>query len=213
MCITALGCLVVTGCHAVPTINGAANIHPLPPIGSGMPHELSKVVLPPYVIEPPDILFIEAVNAVPKSPYRLKTLDVLSIQVAGTLPDAPISGAFPIEPGGIVNLGIPYGGVRVAGLTADEARTAIEMHLRNFLREPQVAVALVELGGMQQVGGEYLVGPDGTVTLGSYGSVSVVGKTLEQAKLAIEQHISRFLENPVISLSVSAFNSKVYYIP
>jgi polysaccharide export outer membrane protein len=72
-----------------------------------MPRELSKVVLPVYTIEPPDILVIEAIHIVPRSPYSLRTGDVLAINVIGALPDAPISGAFPVQPGGMVNLGPP----------------------------------------------------------------------------------------------------------
>ena len=36
--------------------------------------------------------------------------------------------------------------------------------------------------------------------------------TIEQAKAAIEQHLSQFLDDPEISLDVFAYNSKVYYI-
>jgi protein involved in polysaccharide export with SLBB domain len=177
-----------------------------------MPRELSKVILPTYVIEPPDILMIETVHAVPKSPYRLQTLDVINVRVLGTLPEAPIQGAYPVEPGGVVNLGVPYGVVSVAGMTVAETRDAIETHLKQYLQAPEVAVALAELGASQRIVGQYLVGPDGTVTLGSYGNVSVVGKTLNEAKWTIERHLSRYLDNPVISLNVFAYNSKVYYI-
>ena len=119
-----------------------------------MPRELDKVVMPQYVIEPPDILTIQLLDAVPKAPYRLKTLDLITVQVAGTLPDAPIAGIYPIEPGGLVNLGAPYGGVAVAGMSTEEAQAAISAHLKTFLREPEVSVALAELSAAQQLVGE-----------------------------------------------------------
>ncbi len=119
---------------------------------------------------------------------------------------------YPIEPGGVVNLGPPYGVVPVAGLTVPEAREAVEDHLKDYLKEPEVSIALAELGASQRLVGQYLVGPDGTVTLGSYGSVSVVGLTLANAKWAIERHLSQFLEDPVISMNMYAYNSKNYYI-
>lgn len=183
------------------------------PVDGCLPRELSKAVLPTYTIEPPDILVIGATHMVPRHPYHLKTLDVVGIEVMGTLPDQPITGAFSIESGGLVNLGPSYGTVKVAGKTVDEARIAVEDHLRlNFLKEPRVTVSLTQLSGSQQISGEHLVGPDGTVTLGIYGSVSVVGHTLASAKAAIEWHLSQFLEEPEVSVDVYAYNSKVYYI-
>jgi protein involved in polysaccharide export with SLBB domain len=68
------------------------------------------------------------------------------------------------------------------------------------------------MSGRQQIAGQHLVGPDGSVTLGSYGSVPVVGQTLLQAKQAIERHLANFLENPEVSVDVFAYNSKVYYV-
>jgi protein involved in polysaccharide export with SLBB domain len=177
-----------------------------------MPRELAKTVLPEYIIEPPDILTIETVHAVPKSPYSLRVLDVLAIRVLGTLPEGPIGGAYPIEPGGVVNLGAPYGVVQVSGMTVPQAQEAVETHLKKFLKDPEVAVALAELGASQRLVGQYLVGPDGTVTLGSYGSVSVVGLTIDSARWAIEKHLQQYLEDPVVSLNMYGFNSKVYYI-
>jgi polysaccharide export outer membrane protein len=169
-------------------------------------------VLPEYVIEPPDILAIEGIHIVPKSPYILRTLDVLTIQVAGTLPEAPIGGPYAIEPGGVVNLGVPYGTVKVAGMTVRQAEEAIRQHLARYLQEPDVSLALAQLAASQNIVGEFLVGPDGTITLGSYGQVSVVGKTLFQVKQSIEAHLSQYLENPEVSVNVFAYNSKVYYI-
>lgn len=201
--------LPLAGCA---TLSRRPEPPPAPHLHGPMPRELSKVALPTYRIEPPDILIVEALQTIPKAPYQLRTTDILSIQVEGTLPNAPIAGAFAVESGGFVNLGFPYGRVRVADLTPDQAKQAIEDHLRQYLREPFVSVSLLELAGRQQIAGEHLVGPDGTLTLGSYGSVSVVGMTLEQAKLAIENHLRQFLDSPEVSVTVAAFNSKVYYV-
>jgi polysaccharide export outer membrane protein len=177
-----------------------------------MPRELSKVVLPTYTIEPPDILMIDAIHVVPRPPYHLRTLDVLGIRAPGALSDSPIEGAYPIELGGMVNLGTPYGTVRVAGMTVEDAQRAVEAHLRNYLKEPGVSVTLLDIAAKQQIAGEHLVGPDGTVTLGSYGSVPVVGLTIAQARQVIEDYLSRFLEDPEVSVDVFAYNSKVYYV-
>ncbi|MHC4176934.1 MAG: polysaccharide biosynthesis/export family protein [Planctomycetota bacterium] len=182
------------------------------PVHQVMPRELSKVVLPTYTIEPPDILMIDAIHVVPLPPYHLRTLDLLGISVPGALSDAPIDGAYPIELGGTVNLGMPYGPVNVAGKTVGEAKEAIEAHLSKYLKEHTASVALLDIAAKQQIAGEHLVGPDGTVTLGSYGSVSVVGLTISRARQVIEDYLSQFLEDPEVSVDVFAYNSKVYYV-
>jgi len=177
-----------------------------------MPRELQKVLMPTYRIEPPDILAIEAVSIVPKPPYRAKSLDVLMINVTGTLPDAPIVGPYTVEPGGTIELGATYGSIDVAGLTLQEIKAAIVEQLRGSLNVPIVAVSLGQLAGKQQIAGQHLVTADGTVTLGSYGSVKVVGMTLSEAKQAIEEHLSDTLEAPEVSVDVFAYNSKAFYI-
>lgn len=255
---------------------------------STVPRELSKVSLPQYRIEPPDLLTIDAVHIVPKSPYALRTLDVLgidvqrsaadrlqggdlvSISVPGALVEAPIDGVYQVEPNGLVNLGGIYGSVSVERMPVGEAELAIEEHLRKILNDPEttvslqqmgspisgaypiqvggvvnlgpygnvpvqsltvaqaqaaiaqalskyfiqpkVSVSLISIGAQQQIAGEHLVGPDGTVNLGSYGSVSVVGMSINEAKIAIEQHLSRYLDRPEVAVNVFSFNSKVYYI-
>ena len=112
------------GCSMTGSSSSDVQVQRLPEVYLAAPRELSKAVLPQYVIEPPDVLTIEAINPVPRSPYRLKVLDLLTINVAGTLPESPVAGVYPIEPGGVVKLGIPYGAVAVAGMTVSEAEEA-----------------------------------------------------------------------------------------
>jgi polysaccharide export outer membrane protein len=183
-----------------------------PPPDLPPPTELQKMTLPSYTIEPPDILFIDAIRIVPRPPYRIEPLDVLLIQVAETLPNQPIAAPFSVSPDGVINLGYSYGAVRVAGLTLEQAAQTIQTQLKRTINNPQVAVALAQFRGVQQTRGEHLVAPDGTITLGSYGCVHVTGLTVSQAKCVIEKHLSKYLLNPEISLNIAAYNSKVYYV-
>lgn len=205
----ALARIALQTCEA-PTMRGPTPDAPL--VETPLPRELWKESLPPYIIEPPDTLVIEAIRMVPLPPYRVEPLDVVVIQVAETLPNQPISGNYAVGPDGTVNLGYSYGVVRVAGLTLEQAAAAIRDQLGRVLKTPQVGVALAQFRGMQQVRGEHLVGMDGTINLGSYGCVYITGLTVAQAKVAVEKHLSRFLLNPEISLAVSGYNSKVYYV-
>src|SRR6516225_3535905 len=84
----------------------------LPPPGtnhgwakSPAPNELSKVALPPYIIETPDILLVEA-------------------KEAATEVGAPVRGQHLVRPDGTIGLGI-YGSVKVSGLTLEQARKEV----------------------------------------------------------------------------------------
>ncbi len=183
----------------------------LPPEGPS-PRELTKISLPTYVIEPPDVLLIDAVKVVPKPPYHIEPLDTLEIFVLGTLPDQSIAGPYPVEADGTIMLGPAYGAIKVSGLTLAEARDAVRTQLEGVLTAPEVSVSLSESAGQQQIEGEHLVGPDGTVNLGTYGSVYIAGMTISEARTAIEEHLKEFLDEPEVSVDVFAYNSKFYYV-
>jgi polysaccharide biosynthesis/export protein len=186
---------------------------PGPMNGPGpIPREICKVSLPPYTVAPPDVLVIDAARLVPKPPYRVEALEVLVIQVTDTLPNQPINGPFVVTPEGTVNLGYGYGTVRVQGLTVDQIQGAVRQQLSNVLRNPQVAVSLAQFRGQQQVRGEHLVRPDGTISLGIYGSVYVAGMTLGQVKTVIEAHLRDYVINPQVAVDVFAYNSQWYYV-
>jgi polysaccharide export outer membrane protein len=67
------------------------------------PNELAKVPLPPYIVEPPDILLIES-----------RALDPLQ----------PVRGQHLVRPDGTVGLGV-YGSPRVAGMTLEQIRSVV----------------------------------------------------------------------------------------
>jgi len=179
--------------------------------GEAPPHELAMRPLPAYRIEPPDVIQIEMLKLVPLQPYRAGIFDVLQIR-ANALPDRPIDNYFMVQADGTIDLGPPYGSVKVAGMTKDEMRAALNKWLRQWLREPDVYVQLARVSGAQPVTGQYLVAPDGTVNLRLYGRVNVEGKTVAEARIAIQNRLKQFLESHSLSVSVVAYNSKVYYV-
>lgn len=202
-------CAAGSGCHSLPCKVSCPD---------GAPRELAKVSLPDYVIEPPDVLLIDALRVEPLPPYRISTGDVLLIGYSGeAFPSQPLGGAYTVEPDGVINLGPTYGSVRLQGKTLEEARAILEKHLQQILKPEagkagQVSVSLYQYRGLQQVRGEHLVRPDGTVGLGTYGKVHVSGLTLEQAKAAIEEQLGQFLLKPEVTVDVLGYNSKVFYI-
>jgi polysaccharide export outer membrane protein len=197
------------GCHSVHEMHNPTSA----PMCPDVPRELDKVNLPEYMIEPPDILLIEAVKAVPKPPYKIEPLDSIFVQLGNPIKEEPLSGLFTIEPDGTINLGATYGGsVNVNGMTIPEATKVIEQHLVKIIRDPIVTVSLGQSRAAQRISGPHLVRPDGTVGLGTYGSVRVTGMTLTQAKQAIEQQLSQYLTKPEVSVDVGAYNSKTFYV-
>jgi polysaccharide export outer membrane protein len=200
--VAVLFCTLLNGClghhQAVPSLE--------------IPKELNKVTHPPYRIEPPDILQIDLIAAVPKAPYKLQTLDAIAVRVMNTPPDAPVEGVFSIDPEGTVFLGSRYGAPQVAGLTVHDARAVIQEHLKKSLKDPVVEVSLAQTRGVQQVRGPHLVRQDGMIWLGNYGGVHVTGLTIPEARAAIENQLRGSFQDPQVSVDIVGYNSKVYYV-
>ncbi len=90
---------------------------------SSIPSEFKKVSMPDYVVEPPDLVLVEVLEA---------------------LPGRPISGERLVRPDGKISLGF-YGDVYVAGLTPLQAKERIIAHLRKHLNDE--VLGLVEIDG------------------------------------------------------------------
>jgi len=198
------------GCHAVdfytPAMDGST------PPELAMPCELSKVSLPAYRIEPPDMVRLEVLKLVPRSTYRIDAHDVLKIRACNVLLQQPIDDFFLVEGDGIVTLPPAYGVVRVEGLTMEEAAAAITKSLRQFLRNPIVTVQLIRSAATKDISADYQVAPDGTITISHFGAVPLAGKTVTEARLAIQEHLSQYFDSPTVGVAMSGYNSKAYYI-
>ena len=71
-----------------------------------------------HVVEPPDLLLVEVLEA---------------------LPGRPISGERLVRPDGTISLGF-YGDVEVAGLTIPEAKEKIVLHMRKYLKDEMLGL-------------------------------------------------------------------------
>ena len=94
------------GCQTVKTPEEAI-------ANSNIPSEFKKVSMPEYIIEPPDLILVEVLEA---------------------LEGRPISGERLVRPDGKISLGF-YGEVYVAGLTTSEVKEKIVLHLRKYLTD------------------------------------------------------------------------------
>ncbi|MDR3197850.1 MAG: polysaccharide biosynthesis/export family protein [Planctomycetaceae bacterium] len=209
---------VIAGC-----VSQTAFFDPKPagtPAFRDVPKETAKSSLPHYFLEAPDVITVEAIHLVPKSPYMLRVFDVIALDVIGTPIDEPIMGTFSVEPGGIIQLGGAYGSVRIEGLSVQEAEQAILRHLIYTPENTQgrlgentvVSAKLVRMSDVQQIAGVHLIGSDGYITLGSYGRVYINGLTIDECREAIELHLSKALEHPQVAVDVYSYNTKEYYV-
>ena len=122
----------------------------VPPAPGTVPSELGKVMLPEYVIEPPDVLRIQAIIRLPKK----------------TDPEKDAQGND--IPGSEKDLTDGKGNKVFSDASADLRSTPL-----------------------YNVSDNYTVRPDGTVYLGTYGSVPVAGLTVSQAAQAVRNYARR----------------------
>lgn len=207
---SALLLLVSSGCRVVYPARDPAC--PVPEVPAVIPREHAKVTMPDYIIEPPDVLTINAIRLLPKSPYLLNPLDVVQISASGLFQEGLIDGEYTVQPNGTIQLGHTFGAVSATGKTVEQLQADILAVLRRDYRNAQAWITLLQTSAQQEIAGEHLVAPDGKVNLGTYGRVRVVGMTIEEARLAVQNHLSQYLDNPRIALDIYGYNSKVFYV-
>ena len=124
---TTVVCLSLVGMGAAGVILASPQVAPNPAVpaaAQGPRADRQKArpshptARPDYVIEPPDVLLVDTLDA---------------------LPGRPISGDRLVRPDGRIGLGF-YGDVYVAGLTVKEAKAKIVLHLRNFLSDEMLGL-------------------------------------------------------------------------
>lgn len=165
-----------------------------------------------YIIGPPDILELTPVRLISREPIKIQPGDKVQIDVQGTKLEEPIHGIFRVDSSGEIVLGPSYGSVKISGLTRSEVQEAVKTQLEAVLAYPQVALTIDESRVESGIAGKHLVGPDGSINLGVYGTVKVDGKNVEEASKSIEGQLSKWFASPLVSVDVASFNSKVFYV-
>lgn len=211
-----------SGCHVIyPGRNPGG---PEPCIPADAPKELAKTTLPDYLIEPPDVLAIDVILRTAPS-YRLRPLDTVMIVAGGNIPpELNFSGQYVVQPNGTIQLALPtvtipqglnLASVQAADLTTAELEQELLARQRAFYKpeiNPTVNVSVGQLAAQQQITGEHLVAPDGTVNLGFYGRVRVAGMSVDEAKQAVTDHLKSKDFIPDVAVDVIGYNSKVFYV-
>ncbi len=145
------------------------------PIGSKAQPALKT--LGPYAVEPPDMLLVEVLEA---------------------LPGRPISGQRLVRPDGKISLGF-YGDVYVAGLTPIEVKEKVVLHLRTFLTDDMLGLVETDrkTGGRiadRETGGPKRIAPKDSdrvfVDVAAYNSkfYYVQGAVLVPGRMPVKGH-------------------------
>lgn len=234
-----LGLITISGCASAPVITQAnvaaysdmprelrKTTHPLyrvEPPDVLLIQSVNAIRLPSAPLGAGDVLNISLGNPEPLEPGDPDALPIeAQFHAEMQARNHFINGDFTVQPDGTVNLGPIYGAVRVAGLNVQQAENAIRSHLSTYtqteqgqptgIEAPRVSVSQPNIAGPQPIDGEHLVRPDGSISLGIYGAVPVAGMTVPEVRRTIESHLSRYLQDPRISVDVLAYNSKVIYV-
>jgi polysaccharide export outer membrane protein len=204
----ALGlCLAGLGCE---TLDGSYDDGGPPPGNYGgmtpyTPHSPSTM---PYRSEP---------SGVVQTAYKYQTGSTTPQEVPGASGQPPMEVG-PDQPPGVV-LGAPHEAgpmpTELAKVSFPAYRVgppdilildAVRLLPRPPYRiEPLDVLTVVVTGTLEKtpIAGKFTVTPDGSINLGfGYGSVQVVGKTLQEAETAIQAHLARVLRNAQVAVSL-----------
>jgi polysaccharide export outer membrane protein len=192
--VVAAGVLGSAGCLTPRAhLPGKAMTPPITlPAPGSVPTELNPVTLPEYVIEPPDVLVVEA---------RVKKVDVPPrlAKVRGWLTTKKDEDDKPLT--------------EEKRLRYEEERVALEQEVRYTGETEQLPYNPIQ--------NQFQVRPDGTIYLGAYGTVSVAGLTTNQARLAIRSVLAKQInydaggtkeDSVLVLVDVVQYNSKTYYV-
>ena len=73
-------------------------------------------------------------------------------------------------------------------------------------------ILAVEVRQHPEIGGEFLVSPEGTIFISLIGAVEVEDATAEEVAHRLESRLSEFIRDPEVAVSVVAYNSKKVYV-
>ncbi|MEX0866744.1 MAG: polysaccharide biosynthesis/export family protein, partial [Pirellulales bacterium] len=165
---------------------------------------------PLHRLAPPDVILVDVEKLIPKGPYPLRLYDIVAVQVG--LPDSAINDTYQVMADGTIELNDGLGKISVVGQTVEQAIKRIQQHVAKSHDNPRVTMQLEYASGAQQIAGQHLIAPDGTINLGEFEKVYVSGQTLPEAKVTIQQHLKEHCDDPKVIVDMLAYNNRVYYV-
>ncbi|QDD88711.1 polysaccharide biosynthesis/export family protein [Pseudomonas oryzihabitans] len=159
-------------------------------------NQLTTVMPVQQALRPQDVLdVIFHMNLSSATAYRIQPMDKVEVLFA----NAPeLNGTRLVMPDGVVEL--PYvNGVKIGGLTVDEARAQLTRSYLKVLRRPEITLSVPQLMSKEEnlrltlnhpsygQSREILVGDDGTASFPLLGNLSVRGMTISQLEAELDR--------------------------
>jgi len=91
------------------------------------------------------------------------------------------------------------------------ATTVATVDTKSFVIGPEDVLA-IRVWREAELSGNFVVRPDGKISLPLVNEIQAAGLTPESLKVAIVQGLSRYMNNPEVSIAVTQVNSRKYYI-
>jgi len=202
-----LAALTAVGCHGAELVRY---------VDHSLPGEAREATMTEYVVNPPDVLFIEIEPSV--GGKAIQPGDELLIDIKPSARDPHVLEAVVVREDGFIQLRsvaeemkITIPPVNIKGLKAAIVQEKIAGIIKD---EYPAALVTVVAPGVKAVAGQFLVRPDGCVKIGMYGTVSVAGRPLSYAEAMIQHQVvaSSGLTDAKVSVDVLAYNSMAYYV-
>jgi polysaccharide export outer membrane protein len=185
-------------------------------VDHSLPGESREATMTEYVVNPPDVLFIEIEPSM--GGKALQIGDELLIDIKPSAKDPHVVDAVVVRDDGSIQLRssseelkLALPPVMVKGLKA----ALIQERIAGLIKDeyPSALVSVIA-PGVKSVAGQFLVRPDGTVKIGTYGVVPVAGRPLSLAEAMVQSQVVQAsgLTDAKVSVDVLAYNSMAYYV-
>lgn len=185
-------------------------------VDHSLPGESREATMTEYVVNPPDVLFIEIEPSL--GGKAIQPGDELLVDIKPTARDPHVLEAVVVRDDGFIQLRtvaeemkITIAPLNIKGLKAALVQEKIAGMIKD---EYPSALVTVVAPGVKAVAGQFLVRPDGCVKIGTYGTVSVAGRPLSYAEAMIQNQVVSVsgLTDAKVSVDVLAYNSMAYYV-
>jgi protein involved in polysaccharide export with SLBB domain len=154
-----------------------------------------------YIIDQEDTLLISAwqnPSAEGTQEYIIQNDDGLFISVWQN-PD--LNQEVTVRPDGKISFPL-VGDLSVQGKTIPQLREALTEKLKEYIRYPDVSVAVRELGGAKELSQEVTVRPDGKISFPIVGDRVARGKTIPQLREELKEGLKKNMRYPDVSVVI-----------